>query len=382
MYMKPLAIEDVPLIRRFFHLNWTFVFFVSAIATIGFAMMYSAAKGNLEPWALRQIKLFLVFFPVMLLIALINLKIWLKLSYVAYFSTLLLLVAVEVFGSTAMGATRWIVIEGIRIQPSELMKISLVFALARYFHYLHQDDVAKPIYLITPLLMILVPFGLILKQPDLGTAFIILMLGGIMFFVAGVKIWKFAVVAGLGLVSIPLMWKYWLYDYQKKRILTFLNPEADPLGAGYNIMQSKIAIGSGGIFGKGFLKGSQSQLSFLPEKQTDFIFTMLAEEFGFVGGASVIIFYMILIAYGLSIALNCRNHFGRIMAIGITSIFFLHVFINIAMVMGMIPIVGAPLPLLSYGGTIMLTIMVGCGLLLNVFLYRDVKIKRAMREVL
>jgi rod shape determining protein RodA len=210
-----------------------------------------------------------------------------------------------------------------------------------------------------------------MKQPDLGTAMILLMVGGAVFFAAGVKIWKFVVVGVLGIVTLPLAWSR-MHDYQKNRVITFLDPESDPMGTGYNLIQSKIAIGSGGFMGKGFMKGTQSQLSFLPEKQTDFIFTMFTEEFGFIGGVTIIALYCILIGYGILIATNAKSTFARLMAIGVTSIMFFHVFINIAMVMGLIPIVGVPLPLLSSGGTIMMTVMIGFGLLLNSSLYGDV----------
>ena len=351
-------------------LNWSLIMLITLMSCVGFAMLYSAADGNFDPWASRQIIRFSIFFPVMLLIALIDIRVWFKLSYIIYFIMLMALVYTEFFGVTAMGATRWIRIGSFNLQPSEVMKICVVFALAHYFHNVSAINVGKILYIIPPMLIVATPAILVLKQPDLGTAFIIISVGAMIFFAAGVQIWKFVVVSILGLLSMPLIWMN-LHAYQKKRVVSFLKPESDPLGDGYNLLQSKIAIGSGGFSGKGFAQGTQSQLSFLPEKQTDFIFTMLAEEFGFVGGVLTIIIYLIIITYGVIISINSKNHFGRIMGIGVTSIFFMHVFINIAMVTGIIPVVGAPLPLLSYGGTIMITMLVSFGLLLNVHLYKD-----------
>lgn len=360
------------ILPKILSLNWSYIFLITLISSIGFAVLYSAAKGSFAPWASKQMLRFIVFFPIMILIAIIDIRVWLKYAYVIYGIVLLLLVLVHVdlFNVTAMGATRWVKIGPLTIQPSELMKISLVFALARYFHYTSITNIHRIVHLITPVGIIAIPLLLTLLQPDLGTALIMGMVGGIIFFIAGVRIWKFVVVGGAALASLPVLWHF-MHDYQKKRVLTFLNPDSDPLGAGYNILQSKIAIGSGGFAGKGFLDGSQSQLSFLPEKQTDFIFTMLAEEFGFLGGISVILLFGIVITYGVLIAVQSTNHFGRLMALGMTSVLSLHVFVNIAMVMGMIPVVGAPLPFLSYGGTMLMTMMVACGLVLNAALYKD-----------
>ncbi|MBT7449336.1 MAG: rod shape-determining protein RodA, partial [Rhodospirillaceae bacterium] len=255
----------------------------------------------------------------------------------------------------------------------ELMKVALVLALARYFHSLSLEDTGRPTFLIVPLLMVFVPVVLILRQPDLGTALMVVMGAGVLFFMAGVRLWKFITLIVATLAAIPITWPM-LAGYQQNRILTFINPERDPLGAGYHILQSKIALGSGGLFGKGFLQGTQSHLNFLPEQQTDFIFTMLAEEMGLVGGVTLIGLYVIVLIYGFAIALRCRHQFGRLVAIGVTTTFFLYVFINVAMVMGLIPVVGVPLPLISYGGTALLTIMLCMGLLMSVYVHRDVQI--------
>lgn len=366
--------------EKIYSLNWGLIFFVTLVSCIGFAVLYSAAAGSFSPWASKQIIRFIVLFPVMLFIAVVDIRFWIKSSYYFYAIVFIGLVITEFMGATAMGATRWVRIGGLNWQPSEMMKLCVVFALARYFHTISIVNVKKISYLIIPILMVLLPVGLVLKQPDLGTASILLMVGGAMFFVAGVRMWKFIAVGVAGLVSAPFIWTK-LHDYQKNRVLAFLHPEEDPLGTGYNILQSKIAIGSGGLSGKGFLNGSQSQLNFLPEKQTDFIFTMFTEEFGFIGGVTVISLYAIIIAYGIYIATKCKNHFGRLMAIGITSILSIHIFVNIAMVMGMIPAVGAPLPLLSYGGTIMMTMMLAFGLLLNADLYGNEVIGKDAVEV-
>jgi rod shape determining protein RodA len=253
------------------------------------------------------------------------------------------------------------------------MNIALVLALARYFHARSDEDIARLRYLIPPALMVLVPAALVLKQPDLGTAMMLLITGAALFFIAGVRLRFFALMALGAAAAVPAGWHF-LRDYQKNRIYTFLDPESDPLGAGYHILQSKIALGSGGFFGRGFLNGSQSHLSFLPEKQTDFIFTTLAEEFGFVGGFGLLALYTLMIGYGFVIAVRCRSHFGRLLGLGIVTNFSLYVFINTAMVMGLLPVVGVPLPLISYGGTAMLAVMFGFGLLLNVGVHREARL--------
>jgi rod shape determining protein RodA len=360
------------ILSRILELNWILIGLVTLVVCIGFVILYSAAEGHLEPWALKQIVRFIVLFPVMLVVAMVDIRLWLRYAYVVYGIALILLVLIDlnIFSVTAMGATRWIRIGPLNIQPSEIIKISLVFALARYFHYANMANITRIVYLIIPVLMVLLPVVLVMKQPDLGTSIIILMVGGAMFFVAGVRLWKFLVVLIGGSALMPLAWHF-MHDYQKKRIITFIDPERDPLGAGYNILQSKIAVGSGGFWGKGWLEGTQSQLSFLPEKQTDFIFTMFSEEFGFLGDMVLILLYATIITYGIIIAVRCSSHFGRMMAMGIVSTFFLHVFVNIAMVIGLLPIVGVPLPLVSYGGTMLITMLISFGLLLNADLHRD-----------
>ncbi|MEQ8966309.1 MAG: rod shape-determining protein RodA [Azospirillaceae bacterium] len=365
--------------EKLLNVNWILVLLICGLGAVGFAMLYSAANGATDPWATSQAARFGIGIVLMLFVALIDIRVWLRLAYPTYFLCFALLVAVEVMGVVGMGAQRWIDLGVINLQPSELMKIALVLALARYFHGPTLEEVWRPTRLIVPILLVLAPVGLVLKQPDLGTALMLMMVGGAIFFLAGVRLWKFVVVIAAGLSAIPVGWQF-LHEYQKNRVLTFLNPERDPLGAGYHILQSKIALGSGGVFGKGFLMGSQSHLNFLPEKQTDFIFTMLAEEFGLVGGVGLLALYFLVLVYGIVIGLRSRNHFGRLLALGLTTNLFLYVFINIAMVMGLIPVVGVPLPLISYGGTAMLTVMIGLGLTIGVYVHRDMRIPRRVSD--
>lgn len=357
---------------------FTMVMLLMLVSCFGFLLMYSAAQGNIHPWASRQMIYFIISISLMFIISIVDLRFWYKASYIFYFIACFLLIAVHLLGYTAMGATRWINLGIIKIQPSELMKICIVFALARYFHNLGESEIRiKQLFI--PIIMLIFPAALIIKQPDLGTGMILLMLGVIMFFVAGVAKWIF-VTGFIGFsVALPLIWQF-LYDYQKNRILTFLDPSRDPLGDGYNIIQSKIAIGSGGFWGKGITQGSQSQLQFLPEHQTDFVFTMLNEEWGFVGGAAVLIIFAIIIFYSYLIALNAKSQFAKLMVIGMISMFFLHIFINAAMVMGLLPAVGVPLPLLSYGGTMMLTIYMAFGIILNVHIHNKQMISNSLKS--
>jgi rod shape determining protein RodA len=299
----------------------------------------------------------------------------LRWSYVVYAAALAMLVLVEVMGVTGMGAQRWVDLWLFQLQPSELMKIALVLAMARYFHGLTMEDTRRLRSLAVPILLMAAPAALVLRQPDLGTAVLLILTSSALMFAAGVPLRVFIAAGVAAVASVPVGWQF-LREYQKQRIYTFLDPENDPLGAGYHILQSKIALGSGGMLGKGFLNGTQSHLSFLPERQTDFIFTMLAEEFGLAGGLMLLGLYVLIIIYGIAISLWAKSQFGRLVAIGVTTTFFVYVFINIAMVTGLIPVVGVPLPLVSYGGTAMMTIMVGAGLLASVYVHRDVEISR------
>ena len=361
--------------RKMLHINWGLILIITVTVAFGIAMLYSAANGSWEPWAVRQLARYGVGILVLFTVALVDIRFWFRNSYLIYFILLALLVATELAGSVGMGAQRWIDLGLVRLQPSELMKVGLTLGLARYYHGISAAEIRRIPYLIIPLVMVSLPFILVLEQPDLGTALFLILIGGVIFFVAGVRIWKFALVIGLAAAAVPMVWNT-LRTYQQKRILTFLDPESDPLGAGYHILQSKIALGSGGVFGKGFMQGSQSHLNFLPEKQTDFIFTMLAEEFGMLGGFVLLGLYIIIIIYGFAISLRSRSHYGRLVAMGVMTMLFLYVFINIAMVTGLIPVVGVPLPLISYGGTAMLTVLLGVGFVMNIWVHRDVQISR------
>ncbi|CAA7619505.1 cell wall shape-determining protein [Candidatus Terasakiella magnetica] len=360
---------------KVWQINWSLIAILAAIAGVGFATLYSAAQGSLEPWALKQIIRFAFGIGIMISVALVDLRFWVRHAYLLYAVAVILLVLVEVRGTIGMGAQRWIDLGFIQLQPSEIMKIALILSLARYFHGAGVQEIGRPLFLIPPLIMVFVPAALVLKQPDLGTAMMLVMSSGALFFMAGVRMWKFALVIAGGMGAVPVAWQF-LRDYQKKRILIFLNPEDDPLGAGYHITQSKIALGSGGMFGKGYMMGTQSRLNFLPEKQTDFIFTMFAEEWGMMGGMVLLGLYSLLIAFGYAIAIRCRSQFGRLVAHGITTTFFLYFFINTAMVMGLVPVVGVPLPLISYGGTAMLSLLFGWGLVMSAYIHRDVPISR------
>lgn len=362
--------------RKLFALNWGLVIFIIATASVGFAMLYSAAGGDIEPWASRQMMRFAFGLGLMVLIAIIDIRFWLRMAYLVYALSLVLLVAVEFVGTTGMGATRWIDLGVVSLQPSELMKISLILALARYFHGLSLEETGRFVWLVPPVLMMAVPTLLVLRQPDLGTALLLAAGGSVILFLSGVRMWKFVAAFAAAIAALPVAWSQ-LHDYQRERIMTFLEPERDPLGAGYHIMQSKIALGSGGVSGKGFLEGTQSHLNFLPEMRTDFIFTMLAEEFGMMGGVALLFLYVVLLCYAYVIGFRSRHQFGRLLAVGLATNFFLYLFINVGMVTGLLPVVGVPLPLISYGGTAMLTLLMGFGFMLSVSIHRSVEIPRS-----
>ena len=360
-------------------INYGLIILVTACCSIGFAMLYSAAGGDIEPWAQRHLIRYFVGLLGIIILGLINIRLFFKGAYIFYGVSLMLLVFVELAGEVGMGAQRWIDFGVIRLQPSELMKISVVIVLARYFHVRSFHEIGNPLHLAIPAFLVLVPVVLVIKQPDLGTAIMIVLSGLVLFFIAGVRIWKFILLFLGGIALVPIIWQF-LLEYQKKRILTFLSPEIDPLGAGYHLMQSKIALGSGGLYGKGFIKGSQSHLNFLPEIQTDFIFTMLAEEFGLVGGLVVLLLFFLISCYGLILSFFMANKFARFLTIGMISTLFLYVFINIGMVMGLLPIVGVPLPFISYGGSALLTSMTAIGLIISCHVHRDVIIRRFSDE--
>ncbi|WP_424972893.1 rod shape-determining protein RodA [Dinoroseobacter sp. S76] len=358
------------------HLNWGLILLLIAVACFGFLMLYSVAGGSMTPWVEPQMKRFALGMTLMFVVAFVPIYVWRNLSVLAYLVSLVLLLAVEFFGVVGMGAQRWIDLGFMRLQPSELMKITLIMLLATYYDVLDVKKTSRPLWVILPLIAIMVPVALVLKQPDLGTSILLTAGGGVVMFAAGVHWLYFAVVicAGVGLVAAVIFsrgteWQL-LKDYQYRRIDTFLNPENDPLGAGYHITQSKIALGSGGVTGKGFMEGTQSRLNFLPEKHTDFIFTTLAEEFGFIGGISLLALYGLIIAFCLVSALRTRDRFSSLLIIGVAATFFFFFAVNMAMVMGLAPVVGVPLPLVSYGGSAMLVLLVAFGLVQSAHIHR------------
>ncbi len=369
--------SELSLKDRFKNISWLYILIVMLIAGTGLVTLYSVADGSMDPWAKKQMFRFAFGVGLIIIIAMTDLRLWIRYAYIFYAAVLILLIYVELFGHVGMGAQRWINFGFIQLQPSELMKIALVLALARYFHgtSLHENENLKTI--IIPLALVGLPVLLVMKQPDLGTAIMLTISAAVIFFLVGVQVWKFGVLGLLGLVSLPIAWNFFLHDYQKQRVLTFLDPQKDPLGAGYHIIQSHITLGSGSLFGKGFLQGTQSSLNFLPEKHTDFIFTVFAEEFGMIGGLLLLSLYLALIIFGFYIALRCTSFFGKLVALGLTANLFFYVFINVAMVMGLVPVVGVPLPLISYGGTAMLTHMISFGLIQCVYVNKDIQIGRS-----
>ncbi len=360
-------------------LNWPFVLLLCLLAAVGYAALYSVDGGAPRPYAEAQAVRFAMGLALMLGLALVDIRLIARLAWPVYGAALGLLVAVERFGHVGKGAQRWIAVAGIELQPSELMKVALVLALASWFRRASWERVGNPAFLIVPALAIAAPAALILKEPNLGTAVITAAIGGAVLLAAGVRLWLFA----LAFAPVPLLARIaysHLHGYQKARILTFLHPERDPLGTGYNIIQSKIALGSGGMWGQGYLHGTQGHLGFLPEKQTDFIFTTIGEEWGFMGALLVVALLFLIIAGAMAIALRCRHQFGRLLAFGIAVDFSLYVFVNLAMVMGLIPVGGVPLPLVSYGGSALIAVMAGFGLLLSVDLHRDVVFPRDLED--
>ena len=363
-------------VQKVLHLNWPLILLLTAVAAIGWLMLYSVAGGNLATWAAPQMKRFGVGLGLMIVIAFVPIWFWRNLSALAYLGALALLLVVAFFGHTGMGATRWINLGFIIVQPSELMKVALIMLLAAYYDWLDVKKTSHPLWVLIPVGLILLPAGLVLMQPDLGTALMLVLGGAVVMFCAGVSWLYFAAVigAGVGLVAAVLTsrgtsWQL-LHDYQFRRIDTFLDPGSDPLGAGYHITQAQIALGSGGWAGKGFMQGTQSRLNFLPEKHTDFIFTTLAEQFGFVGSLSLLVLYVLIVGFCVVSALQNKDRFSALLILGVAANFFFYFAVNMAMVMGLAPVVGVPLPLVSYGGSAMLVLLASFGLVQSAHVHR------------
>lgn len=354
-----------PWVSQLARLPWGLVGIVCAIAGFGMAILYSAGGGSLDPWALKHGIRFAVLLGAALALALVPPERWLALAWPIYGAILLALLGVELVGAVKGGSQRWLDLGIIQFQPSEMMKLGIVLILARYFHYVPKGYETKPNVLLPALGLIAMPVGMVMLQPDLGTALSILFGGAVVLFLAGVRLWLFGAAAAGVAALLPVAWTF-LHDYQKRRVLIFLDPESDPRGAGYHITQSKIAIGSGGIGGKGFLNGTQSHLDYLPELHTDFVFATMAEEWGLMGGLVVIGLYGLVLAWGIRTAVRARSQFQRLLALGLTATLFFYLAINMMMVMGLAPVVGIPLPLISWGGSAMLTVMILLGLLMGV----------------
>lgn len=358
-------------------IDWIFVVPLIMLAIIGAIELFSVAGGSFEPWARTHLLRFAACLVVFVVVALVDIRVWMRLAFPLYAAALAGLVLVEVAGATYGGATRWLTVAGLNLQPSELMKVALVLALARTFQVVDGPRISHPRNLVLPAALIGVPTLLVAIEPDLGTAILLAATGAAVLVAAGVH-WLYFMAGGLAMAAAaPLAWSA-LHDYQKDRILTFFDPERDPLGAGYHIIQAKIALGSGGTFGRGFGQGTQSHLDFVPEKHTDFIFTMLGEEFGFAGSLVIVTLFAALCLSGLRIATGIENRFGRLVAAGVVMTLFVLVFVNIAMVTGLLPVVGVPLPLVSHGGTVMLSVMFGLGLLMSAHVHRHVNMPRPL----
>ena len=371
-------LKSVPTgISKVLYIHWALILVITAVAAIGWLMLYSIAGGNIDTWAKPQMQRFGLGLVILFIVAFVPIWFWRSMSGLAYAIAMILLLIVEFFGTVGMGAQRWIDLGFIRLQPSELMKVTLVMMLATYYDWLDDKKVSRPLWVLIPVVLIVAPTILVVLQPNLGTSLMLIIGGAAVMFAAGVSLWYFAGVIGLiggaiaGLfVTRGTPWQF-LHDYQYKRIDTFLDPSADPLGAGYNIIQAKIALGSGGWAGKGFMQGTQSRLNFLPEKHTDFIFTTLGEEFGFIGAFSLLALYALVLVFCLVAAMQNKDRFSQLLIIGVAVNFFLYIAVNLSMVMGMAPVVGVPLPLLSYGGSATLVILLAFGLVQSAIVHRQ-----------
>ena len=359
LYKSNLRFKD-----KIFALDFPLIFLILLLGVISLFAMYSSEQGKFGYYTQSHLYRFSIFFLIFLIVSFFRIQFWFKSAYLFYFIILILLFVVNFYGVTASGSKRWINLFFINLQPSELMKVSLIIFLARYYSKIPLEYVSNTKHIILPLFALVVPVFLVASQPDLGTAILIAIGGVAVIWLAGFKI-KFFLYSFLILICLIPIGVSFLKPYQKSRILTLFNPEKDPLGAGYQIIQSKIAVGSGGIFGKGFLQGSQSYLDYLPEKHTDFIFTLFSEEFGFVGSVVLLLIYVLIIYRIIAIGNQSRNNFAKLYCFGFAAAFFVYVAVNMSMVLGLVPIVGAPLPIMSYGGSAMLSIMIGLGIVMS-----------------
>jgi rod shape determining protein RodA len=356
---------------RLRRIEWGLIFALAMITTVGTILLFGAAGGKWDPWAGDHVIRFSIVTCVMLVVATIDVRVWYHAAYPFYVVTFILLIAVALVGTEALGAKRWLEVGPVRVQPSEFMKIAVVMTLARYYQDHGNGRMWQLKSHIVPLILLSLPAALIMKQPDLGTAIMVAGVGTALVILAGLS-WWYIITAGAAVAAFAtLSFFLFMEEFQRNRILTFIDPSRDPLGTGYHITQSKIAIGSGGFWGVGYMQGTQSQLDFLPERHTDFVFAMLLEEFGMIGGLFVLGLYLAVMAYGVYTAVACRHVFGKFVAAGITTLLFVYVAINTGMIMGLMPVVGEPLPFLSYGGNVMLSLMIGIGLVQNARVFRD-----------
>ena len=364
---------------RLYEINWLLPALIYVLGLIGVAMIFAATDGVWNHGAQQHLIRLTAAGIIMLVVALIDIKIWYHLAYPIFIVALVMLVAVDIWGVTINGSQRWLELKVTRVQPSEIMKLAIVLALARYYHDLDRAKVSHIIGLIIALIIVAIPAQFVLRQPDLGTTLLLTMTAVAMIFLAGInwRVISFGIVAAA--VAVPAFFMFGLKEYQRARIRTFFDPSNDPTGAGYHITQSKIALGSGGVSGKGYMNGTQRQLEYVPENRTDFIFTVIGEEFGLIGGLITMALYIMLIAMCIWMAYQCKHRFSKLLILGLTTTFALYVFINLAMVMGLAPVVGVPLPLISYGGTVILAVMFGFGLMLSAHLYRQSELPRGGR---
>lgn len=374
--MSPLT-HQAGITAKLYEINWLLIALVGLVGLVGVTMIYAATDGVWSRGAQQHLVRLIFAGGLMLVVAVIDVKVWYTLSYPIYLVSLVLLIGVDVFGVSVNGSQRWLDLKLLRFQPSEVMKLSIVLALARYYHDLPKYYTSRLMGLMGAALLILLPMALILRQPDLGTTLLVAATGVVLVFLAGVN-WR--VISGAALASaiaLPLFFRFGLKEYQRSRILTFLDPSRDPTGASYHITQSKIALGSGGISGKGFMNGTQRQLEYVPENRTDFIFTVIGEELGLIGSLLTMGLYISVIGLCVWLSLQCKHVFSRLLILGLTTTFTLYIFINLGMVMGLAPVVGVPLPLISYGGTVILTVMAGFGLVLSAHLHRQNELPRS-----